>query len=194
MSAKATALPARQDASEGRLFVIVGPSGSGKDTLIDWLRLNAEADILFARRTITRPACAGGEAHEAMSEVEFAKARAAAAFCVSWEAHGLHYGLRRALKDHVATGSTAVVNGSRQALPLIRSVFENTVVVSLSVAPAELARRLGARGRENAREIRRRLARAAIALGPAPDIVEIDNTGPVEIAGNRLLHMIRIAG
>lgn len=186
------AASALHDAGEGRLVVIVGPSGSGKDTLIDWLRRNSgtHTGVLFARRAITRPASAGGEAHEAMSEDEFAAARARSAFCVTWQAHGLHYGLRSDLKQHVARGGSAIVNGSRQALPRIRTVFANSVVISLTVEPAELARRLGARGRESADAIERRLARAAIEFDAGEDAIEIDNTGPVEVAGHMILRLL----
>ena len=44
----------------GRLFVVVGASGAGKDTLIAGA-LAADPRLHWARRVITRPAVAGGE-------------------------------------------------------------------------------------------------------------------------------------
>ena len=51
-----------------RLIYVMGPSGAGKDSVLGWLRehLPAEMPVHWARRTITRPASAGGEAHEAI--------------------------------------------------------------------------------------------------------------------------------
>ncbi len=177
---------------EGRLVVIVGPSGSGKDTLIDWLRRNIAPDheALFVQRVITRAAGAGGEDHHAVTVSEFAAMRARSAFAVTWEAHGLSYGIPRSVADHVRTGGLAIVNGSRQALPLIHAVFANTQVVLLTVEPGELARRLGERGRETIDEIRCRLERAKMDIARTGELVEIDNTGPVDVAGQLVLHLI----
>ena len=54
----------------GTLFLVVGPSGAGKDTLMYGARaaLAGKQDILFARRAITRPLYAGGEDHDAVTD------------------------------------------------------------------------------------------------------------------------------
>ena len=177
---------------QGRLVVIAGPSGSGKDTLIDWLRghVDPASRILFVRRAITRPADAGGEAHEAMTPEQFSVAERGGAFCVTWEAHGLSYGIPAGTLDHVRKGGTAVVNGSRKALPRIRAIFDNILVILLTVDPAELLRRLGERGRESEAEIRERMARARLETAADGEAVEIDNSGPVEAAGRRVLTLV----
>lgn len=177
---------------KGVLLVIVGPSGVGKDTLIDWLRgaIGARADVRFVRRVITRPAEAGGEPHHAVTPDEFRQMERRGAFCVSWQAHGLSYGIPADTLDHVRAGGLAILNGSRKALRQIRETFDNTIVVLLTVEPGELARRLSSRGRETAQEIRDRLDRARLEVAADGDLVEIDNSGPVEQAGRKVLDLI----
>jgi len=164
----------------GRLILILGPSGVGKDTLIDGLRAQYEGDsrVLFARRTITRPAGDASEQHDPLTTAAFLEKEAQGAFAVTWEANGLYYGLPRDLLDHVAGGGVGIANGSRGALTDIRSVFRNLTVVLIEVSPDELARRLRARGRETEAEIVARLERARTLKLDDPDVIRIDNSGP----------------
>ena len=51
----------------GKLIWLMGPSGSGKDSLLEVLRQQEHSDLLVAHRYITRPATAGCENHIALS-------------------------------------------------------------------------------------------------------------------------------
>ena len=57
----------------GRLVYCMGPSGAGKDSLLDWLRahLPTPCPVHWAQRTISRSAMPGGEAHESVSPETF---------------------------------------------------------------------------------------------------------------------------
>ena len=74
----------------GIFFLVVGPSGVGKDTLIDGAReaLADDPRWVFATRTITRAADAGGECHAAMDAATFAKTERDGGFLITSSAHG----------------------------------------------------------------------------------------------------------
>lgn len=179
-------------AGTGKLVLVVGPSGSGKDTLISWCRsrLADNRAIVFPRRIITRPAGDVSEDHEAVSEEAFARRVAAGAFAIHWRAHGLGYGVSVEIEPALAAGQTIVVNVSRSVIDDVRSRFQTVLVVSITARREIIAQRLRQRGREDDSAIDRRLARGAAVDVGGPNLVEIDNSGPVEQAGAIFLRLI----
>lgn len=168
----------------GMLVVVVGPSGVGKDTLLDAAARHFSDDprMVFVRRTITRDATSGGEDHEAVSVDVFDRMAAEGAFSIWWGAHGLKYGVPRSACDDMADGRIAVVNGSRSALNVFARVFSRLKVISITARPDVLAERLAARGRESREDILSRLQRAPAGFPPGLDVVTIDNSDALEDA------------
>jgi ribose 1,5-bisphosphokinase len=169
------------------LVPVVGPSGAGKDTLMDAARARLAGDgrFLFARRCITRPAEAGGEDHEPMTREAFEAARGAGAFMLWWEAHGLLYGIPRDAGEAVEAGRVVVANLSRAVLRDAAARWPLRVL--LITAPMEvLARRLSARGRETAEDIAARLSREAAVPAGLP-VETVRNDGTVEDGVARVL-------
>lgn len=178
----------------GRLFLIVGPSGAGKDTVIagTMARLTPKEDVILARRIITRPLHPGGaEHHVPVTPAAFARLRAAGAFALDWDGHGLRYGLGADVKAWLAAGMTVIANGSRGALPQARAVFGAALIsTEITAHPETLAGRLAARGRETASDIAARLSRTD-ALPPAPVDLTIPNDDAPDMASGLLLAAIR---
>src|SRR4051812_46339588 len=102
-----------------QLFYIIGASGVGKESLINYARttINGSLPILFAHRYITRPAQAGNENHIALSTEEFQSRLAGNLFALHWESHGQSYGIGVEINTWLEKGFHVVVNGSRQYLP-----------------------------------------------------------------------------
>ncbi|MEO0621352.1 MAG: phosphonate metabolism protein/1,5-bisphosphokinase (PRPP-forming) PhnN [Pseudomonadota bacterium] len=167
--------------ARGTLFLVVGPSGAGKDTLIE-AAARARPDLLVPVRRVTRPADAGGEVIESLSPEAFDAAEAAGAFLLSWRAHGLAYGVPGEAAEALASGRDVLVNVSRSVVAEARERYQPLRVVVVD-APAEvLAARLAGRGRETPEEIAGRLARAAYARPEGADVAVVDNGGSLEDA------------
>jgi phosphonate metabolism protein PhnN/1,5-bisphosphokinase (PRPP-forming) len=159
------------------LFLVVGPSGAGKDSLMDGARaaLADEPGFVFAQRVVTRPAAAGGESHRAMTAEEFDDTKAAGAFLLSWAAHGLQYGISREVLDQLRAGSSVVANVSRGVIDEACRLYHRVVVILVTAPPEILARRLAARGRETEADIAERLRRTPAADPAGADVRIIIN-------------------
>ncbi|WP_285127663.1 ribose 1,5-bisphosphokinase [Leclercia adecarboxylata] len=146
----------------GRVIWLMGPSGSGKDSLLAALRQQTHPQLLVAHRYITRPASAGSENHIALSEPEFFTRAGQQLFALSWHANGYYYGVGLEIDLWLHAGFDVVVNGSRAHLPQARARYAGALLpICLQVSPDILRSRLQSRGRESAREIDQRLERAA---------------------------------
>ena len=174
----------------GRLVLVVGPSGAGKDTLIELVREACRDNerVLFPRRIVTRPSSAA-EDNETLSEAEFAAAIADGAFAVHWRAHGHCYGLPVAINDAIAAGACVVANVSRSVVPALRAAYADVVVVSVTAPVEVLAQRLAARSRDTDGPLDERLKRAVDDTALQPDVT-IVNVGPAADHARELLRVI----
>lgn len=169
---------------------LAGPSGAGKDSLLDRVRADLAGDgrFHFARRTITRPVQPGGEAHETVSSEEFQKLAREGAFILTWQAHGLCYGIRR---NEAPEDKLVIISVSRAVLHEAASMRRLRVVEV--TAPRELlAERLARRGRETPDQIAARLDRE-MGLPEGLDVITIRNDSTIEEGATRLRHVLQAA-
>ncbi len=186
----------QSDMPKGCFVAVVGPSGAGKDTIMDAARaaLADDTRFHFVRRIITRPQMPGTEDHDSLDEAAFAKSADEGAFALHWQAHGLSYGLPKSLEDEIADGIVVVANVSRRVLGDIRRLYTSRSVVVITARPDVLAERLASRGRESREEIALRLAREVSFDDGAADVVTIDNSGNVNASTDAFLrHLNEIA-
>lgn len=175
----------------GRLILVVGPSGAGKDTVIAGAReaLAGDPATVFARRIVTRPATAA-EDHDTLDEAAFDRAMAAGAFAFYWQAHGLKYAIPRSAVDDIRKGHVVVCNVSRGIVADLRERYAHVVVVLVTAPPEVLARRLAERSRESDGPLAARERRSDQYAGFAADHV-IENTATADEAATRLAQVIR---
>jgi len=168
------------EGGEGVLVLVVGPSGAGKDTLLKAARqaLADDPRFRFVRRVITRAADAGGEAHEAITEAEFATRD----FALQWQAHGLRYGIPT---EAIAGGIIAVANVSRSVIAEAAERFP-VRVIEITAPPDMLAARLMSRGREAEADVAARLARS-VSVPNHVSVNTVLNDGVMEDAVARFL-------
>jgi ribose 1,5-bisphosphokinase len=175
----------------GRLVLVVGPSGAGKDTLIALARTACAGDdhIIFPRRIVTREASAS-EDNEQISPESFRQACTRGDFAMSWEAHGHGYGLPRSIDNDVRAGRTIVVNVSRGVVEAMRRLYADVTVVSITAPPEILAERLATRSRSSDGALSDRLGRVVDGNAVKPDVT-ITNVGDVEDRAQELIRVIR---
>jgi len=167
----------------GRLFTILGPSGSGKDSLLNELRVRAP-HIKIVKRYITRPTESGGEDHYYLCPRIFDRHVAEGEFLFTWHAHGLSYGIPISCLDYLRAGQDVVFNGSRAALEEMKLIFPDLQVIWISVSIEILADRLRQRGRESEGQILERLNRKAPK--PPQNAIIINNDGTIDQAAEAL--------
>jgi ribose 1,5-bisphosphokinase len=177
----------------GIFVLVVGPSGAGKDSVLNGARTDFADDerFVFVQRTITRESGAGFEDNVEATPGTFAAAKAAGAFALFWRAHDLDYGIPVTIEDDLRAQRCVIANVSRSVIELARARYAGTRVVNITAPLAVLARRIALRGREDAVTIEKRLARAGYPFPTSEDIVHLKNTGTVEEAVDRFTQMLR---
>lgn len=144
------------------VFVITGPSGVGKGTLIRRL-LRRHPGLALAISATTRPPRAGerdGVDYYFKSDAEFERLVAESAFIEHAEYSGHRYGtLRGELDRHIARGAGVVLEIELQGARQIRDALPGAL--QIFIAPpsvAALRDRLVGRGTDSAPAIERRMA------------------------------------
>jgi ribose 1,5-bisphosphokinase len=167
------------------LVYVMGPSGAGKTRVIDYARrkIDGRLPVAFAHRYITRPLGKDDENYIVLSKREFALRKARGLFVFDWEAYGFEYGIGVEIKTWLGAGLTVIMDGSRAHFIGTKPAIANLVPVLVTVGRDELRRRLTAREREDAKAIEERLARAGEFATADLALVTIDNSGPIERAG-----------
>ncbi len=188
-----------QGAPGALLIVVSGPSGVGKDTIIEALRARAEGSTYHYVVTCTtrppRPGEVDGASYHFVSHERFAALREAGAFLEWAEVHGNWYGTPRAeVRRALAAGFDVILKIDVQGAAAVKAKVDDAFLVFVVPPSLEaLFRRLRERATETAEALELRQRNAAIELARAGDYDEVvvNEDGQVERTAERIEEIIR---
>lgn len=156
----------------GILFIVSAPSGAGKTTLCDSLRL--KPDFVYSVSTTTRtprPGEIDGEDYHFVSEKTFLSMIENSEFLEHAKVHGNYYGTnKQAVTENLNNGIDVLIDIDIQGAALIRQCKDPQIraaLVDIFIMPPnleELRRRLVKRGTETDEQIKTRIANAATEM------------------------------
>lgn len=180
------------------LVIISGPSGVGKDTIIDAMRRREVVAGHEGHRhwvvTVTTRAPRDGEVdgvdYHFVSRDEFLRIRADRGFLEANEVHGNWYGSPRAqVREALSAGRDAMLKIDVQGAQIVKEQVSEAVLIFVIPPSLEaLFARLRARATETADELEVRQRNAAIELARQDDYdhVVVNETGQVERTAERI--------
>ncbi len=148
----------------GRLFVVSGPSGAGKGTVVQWV-LERRPDIVLSVSCTTRPARSGernGIEYRFVTEPEFLGMRDRGEFLESAEVYGNYYGTPRVeVENALAMGRDVICELDIQGAQSVKKSQPKAVLVFIEPPSLDdLLLRLRGRGTEDPESISKRVMAA----------------------------------
>lgn len=177
----------------GTLFYVVGPSGVGKDTLLDVAKEALKnTNVCFPKRYITRDKEAGGEKHISISKKDFIKKIEDSFFSLWWQSHDNYYGITNEINSFLAEGLNVVVNGSRGYHDKALKKYPKIKTILITASEATIRERLTKRGRETKEEIEKRIKRSNSfhSFLTKENVIILNNDGSLEVSSQRFIAIL----
>jgi guanylate kinase len=180
-----------------RVFVITGPSGVGKGTLIRTLRERVPALELSVSATTRRPRPGevDGVDYHFLSDAEFAKRVEAGDFVEHATYSGRRYGtLRSELERRLEAGHPVVLEIEVQGARQVRKTMPEALQIFIAPpSPEALRTRLVGRGTDDPDQVAARLRTAEAELAARDEFAEVVVNDRLDDAVEELVGIVRSA-
>jgi ribose 1,5-bisphosphokinase len=173
----------------GYLILVVGNSGSGKDSIIKGSvqRIHKSLKKIYTpQRYITRKA-SETEDNISVTPQEFKKMSQENRFALEWDIYDLSYGIPREIDDWLADGNCVIINVSRTIIDKAKQKYANCKVVFIEVPFEITLKRIMERAREKGQNLEERIERARLNQKFSTADHVIDNSGSLESSINQFI-------
>jgi len=184
------------------LVVISGPSGVGKDAILEVLRRlpghEGHHYVVTCTTRGRRPGEVDGQSYHFIEPDRFHALRAAGELLEANEVHGNWYGTpRRQVADALAAGRHAILKIDVQGADVVRARVPDALLIFIAPPSVDaLLERLTSRATETADELalRQRNAAAEMARQKDYDYVVVNETGELTRTAERIGEIIALEG
>lgn len=184
---------------QGTLFLIIGNSGSGKDTIIrEVIKLwpDSKMPVRVAKRYVTRPPHES-ENHVSITPDIFYHMKREGKFFLTWHSYDLEYGIGKEVLTWISQGTNVLINVSRLVVSEVCRKIPGTKVIFIFVPLEVTIARLKKRKREpaNSDAFHKRLLRAQNNPNNVDADFTVENIGSLKKSAQKLRnYMLSVIG
>lgn len=196
MGSKITPEP-YQPQSQPLLVVVSGPSGVGKDSVIQHLMMRDYPFhfVITATSRAPRPEEAHGEDYFFVSEDEFRQMIAQDELLEHAVVYGQYKGIpKQQVREALASGKDVVMRLDVQGAATVKALVPDAILIFLCAASdQELVQRLRQRKTDSELQLQRRIATAKAEMERLDefDYLVINADGALDLAVDHILHIIK---
>ena len=176
----------------GTLFLIVGNSASGKDSIIKGVLKKYPTklkEVYVPKRYITREA-SETENNINIFPITFKEMSNKGLFALEWNIYGLFYGIPIEIDEWLKRGHPVIINVSRTVIEKAREIYQNIKIVFVEVPFEIILKRLKEREREDEYQLKQRIERARKNQTFSDADFIVDNSGKLDNAIDQFLNYL----